>query len=442
MALPSEKHHTLPSSADAEIIIRCYNEEDWIVDCIRAIESQSLCPRLVTIVDNDSSDSTLMRANWIRKNTPLAVNVETFSNSKEGYRPGKILNHFCLRSSAKYVVCLSAHCVPATAQWLENLYKFIDRAEDIAAVYGKQIPTFKSDSRDSRDLYWTFGCEDKLSSVDPFFHNANSIIRTSVLRELPFREDIKNIEDRVWAKELLMLGQYKIGYSSKAIVFHEHGIHQAGKQKRAEQIVEITQKFVESDVKATLLDNMICIIPYKPKSNILTDDEAGNITKAIEIAQSAGFKPKSIVCSFANCIQPLSILQDLFPDVTIMTRNNLDSTNDPDMRTILNQISYECLSQGLLFRDILVLEPSYNNRSLDSIVSLIKKYNQSPNLVALFNAQLNVHVWHERRKSLIRIDSYENSRNKQEKLMFSPRGLGMILRASKLQDQGWLDGNA
>ena len=33
-----------------------------------------------------------------------------------------------------------------------------------------------------RDLLWTFGNEEKINKKDIFFHNANSIARTSILQ--------------------------------------------------------------------------------------------------------------------------------------------------------------------------------------------------------------------------------------------------------------------
>ena len=93
---------------DVEIIVRCYNEEDWIYDCIKAIEYQNYLPSLVTIVDNESTDSTALRAEWLAKNSSLTVQVERYTNSSEGYRPGKILNHFCLKS--KFIYTPSASC--------------------------------------------------------------------------------------------------------------------------------------------------------------------------------------------------------------------------------------------------------------------------------------------------------------------------------------------
>ena len=79
-------------------------------------------------------------------------------------------------ASGNIIVLLSAHCVPTNKSWLKNLIKPFDNS-NIVAVYGRQSPTSTSNNTDIRDLFITFGLDQKLQSKDPFFHNANSAIR-------------------------------------------------------------------------------------------------------------------------------------------------------------------------------------------------------------------------------------------------------------------------
>ena len=50
-----------------------------------------------------------------------------------------------------------------------------------------------------------------------------------------------------------------------------------------------------------------------------------------------------------------------------------------------------------------------------------------------------MHVWHETKNKLIRIDSFELKKDIQEKIIMSPRGLGMITSISNLRTSEWLD---
>ena len=51
------------------------------------------------------------------------------------------------------------------------------KIKNIAGCYGKQEPLDISNPNDVRDLYYLFGKDRKVQSKDPFFHNANSIIK-------------------------------------------------------------------------------------------------------------------------------------------------------------------------------------------------------------------------------------------------------------------------
>ena len=52
--------------------------------------------------------------------------------------------------------------------------------------------------------------------ADPFFHNANSIIKSEWLKPDLFNEDLSNIEDREWAAKIITKG--KIFYSARSSI--------------------------------------------------------------------------------------------------------------------------------------------------------------------------------------------------------------------------------
>ena len=60
----------------------------------------------------------------------------------------------------------------------------------------------------------------------------------------------------------------KIGYCSRAIVFMNMGFTNRAK-KRAEQIVEITEKYVENKPILETSGNMVCIIPIKLEDKLI-----------------------------------------------------------------------------------------------------------------------------------------------------------------------------
>ena len=116
---------------EVSIIIRTKNEERWISSCLQKIFEQSFKNFEVIIVDNYSSDKTLRKI----KN----YNIKKILKIKN-YTPGKSLNLGIKNSSGKYIVIISAHCLPKNNLWLEKLVKSIKSNKKIAGVYGRQEP--------------------------------------------------------------------------------------------------------------------------------------------------------------------------------------------------------------------------------------------------------------------------------------------------------------
>ena len=238
------------------IIIRTKDEEAWIESCLNSILSQSIKNVEIIIVDNYSQDNSLK----IFKKFGLKKIYKI-----KNYKPGKALNLGISRSTGDYIVCLSPHCIPKGQNWLKNLIKSLNR-NDIGAVYGRQLPMSYSSALDKRDLLTVFGLDKKIQIKDFFFHNANSAFRKSIWRKYHFDNEVSNVEDRLWAKNLIQK-KFKIIYEPKAAVYHWHGINQYGDTQRAENIVRILEEdkgFFEftNSIKITK-PKILSIIPIK-----------------------------------------------------------------------------------------------------------------------------------------------------------------------------------
>jgi rhamnosyltransferase len=215
------------------LVIRCRDEEDWIGHCLSAVFAQDGPDAEVVIVDSGSTDQTLA----IAATFPVARVV-----SLTEYLPGAALNRGVEATTGDLVVFLSAHCVPRDTSWLGHLVAGF--APEVAGVYGRQLPVAFSEATDFRDLIVTFGPEPRRQTRDCFFHNANSAIRRSVWDQTRFDETVPNIEDRLWAKQVLERG-FSLAYEPQAAVFHYHGIHHNQSVQRAESTLEVL-KMVES----------------------------------------------------------------------------------------------------------------------------------------------------------------------------------------------------
>jgi len=110
-----------------------------------------------------------------------------------------------------------------------------DQRGVVCGVYGRQLPLPETAPSDARDLWTTFRNERRVQTQDFFFHNANSAIRLSRWRKLPFDEELSGVEDRAWAK-LNLAENYEIVYEPNAAVYHYHGIHHGRNETRANRV--------------------------------------------------------------------------------------------------------------------------------------------------------------------------------------------------------------
>ena len=228
------------------IIIRGKNESRWLKILLKEIKKQTIKNYEIIFCDNNSSDNSL---EILKK-----YKVKKIIKFKK-YIPGQILNRAIKKSSGKYICILSAHCIPVNVKWLEEHLEQINKNENIAASFGKQIPMPGTSVQNLIDLDIIFKDQPILYNKDPYLNNANSIYKANILKKNLFDPKITNIEDRVWAKKMTNKG-FKIFYSAKASVFHSHGIHQHNhKSLRAENTYKIlVRKYKDVWKKCQFLD--------------------------------------------------------------------------------------------------------------------------------------------------------------------------------------------
>lgn len=246
------------------IIIRTKNEERWISHCLKAVFTQSHTNIEVVLVDNNSTDQTVRKA----ERYPVKV------ISIDAFLPGDAINKGIMASSGEIISVLSGHCVPTTKFWLENLIKDLSDSQ-IAGVYGRQEPLSFSSANDKRDLMLVFGLDKKVQSKDPFFHNANSAFLRETWLSFPFDDQVSNIEDRLWGHDVIAAGK-KIIYEPNASVFHWHGIHHNLDESRATKIVKIMESAGDlrsktiSEIDTNPKANAVAIIPIKGRSPVVS----------------------------------------------------------------------------------------------------------------------------------------------------------------------------
>ena len=238
------------------IILRTKNEERWITKCLKKIFEQSYKNFEIIIVDNNSTDNTLKRAQ--KYNIKSIIKIDKFY-------PGKAINLGISKSKGDLLVILSSHCIPVNNKWLSFLVSTILENEKYAGVYGRQEPMVFTEDNDKRDMLLLFGLDKKIQIKDTFFHNANSIIRKKVWKKFPFNSKITNIEDRLWGEKVIKKG-YKIVYEPLASVYHYHGVHQNNNKARLDNVVKIVNNNINQGTIDPKKLNIYAILPIRGES--------------------------------------------------------------------------------------------------------------------------------------------------------------------------------
>ena len=140
------------------VIVRSKNEENWIGDCLQSIRDQSYPNIEIILVDNMSTDKTVAKA--LEFDITL-VNIDKFL-------PGLAINDGIRARKGDLIVCISAHCIPTSETWLENLIEPLSD-EKIVGVYGRQLPMNFTSAVDKRDLAIVFGLDSRVQKKDGFF---------------------------------------------------------------------------------------------------------------------------------------------------------------------------------------------------------------------------------------------------------------------------------
>ncbi len=241
------------------VIIRTLDEERWIDACLRAVFDQDHPDIEVVLVDNRSTDRTL----------DIALGYPVVLEHIEEFRPGRALNQGVRASSGDVLVFISGHCVPVDAHWLSNLIAPLSDP-DVAGVYGRQEPLSYTSDLDKRDLLTVFGLDPKVQRRDPFFHNANSAMRRDVWDRFPFDEDVTNVEDRIWGRQVIEAG-LTIRYEPEASVYHWHGINHSANPRRARDVVRVIEQHVTPPVGPVPLDRLrvTAIVPIRGESRVV-----------------------------------------------------------------------------------------------------------------------------------------------------------------------------
>ena len=400
------------------IIIRTKNEDFWIGKCLNEIFNQKYKNFEVILVDNDSKDKTL---SIVKKNFPK---VKIINYKSKIFLPGKALNLGIKKSKGSLLAIISGHCIPKNENWLNNLVQNFKNS-DVIACYGRQEPSDISEPNDVRDLTYLFGLDKKIQIKDPFFHNANSMIRKSTWKKNQFDETIKHIEDRLWASLVLKNGK-KIIYEPNSSVIHFHGVGHHGNLKRVSTISKILKKS-KSKNKRKLI---VCIIPLnkpiKLNGKYLVEKIINDINKIKEISKifisttdkklGAKIKGKKII---------------------ILQRDKDLQKKFLGLEYVLSK-TYSRYIKKLKPSHVMVAEEIYLNRPKNFFQSIINNFDDNyESIVPIFKNNSN-NIWQKDDSGTMQplFKTSLPSEFVDHKIFEEAKGLGTLIKAETFENSG------
>lgn len=198
---------------ETSIIIRAFNEAEYIGDVLEAVDTQEYQDFEIILVDSGSTDGTLEIAEEY---------VDTIEFvSPQNFTFGYSCNVGCEAASGDYCSFLSAHAIPTDDQWLGNMIKNLSE-DDVAMTYSNQVGA-ETTKHSERRLFNELFPEKRRRQTPPDYwaNNASSAIKKNLWEEHQFNEYLTGHEDIEWAKHFMDQG-YVVVYEPEACIYHIH----------------------------------------------------------------------------------------------------------------------------------------------------------------------------------------------------------------------------
>lgn len=250
-------------SVSLSVVIPTLNAEKEIDALLKIIESQSLKPREVLIVDSSSKDETLSIASTYAFVRCIEVKRSKFNHGTT--------RDVALRSTSGDFVCfLTQDAVPATHRYLEFLITPMLQDASIALVSGRQLP--KADARRFEQLVRDFNYPDypivrgksdiARCGIKTFFaSDVCSAYRRSAYLECGGFSAVETSEDMLMATRFIASGM-RVAYNPNAQVYHSHNLTPAQQYARNKVIGRFLQEHASDLMGANEVDEGKRLVKY------------------------------------------------------------------------------------------------------------------------------------------------------------------------------------
>ncbi len=399
--------------------MRSRNEAFWIGKCLSQIYNQNYKKIEVILVDHQSTDNTI---NIVKKNYPR-VKIEKYKSKV--FFPGKALNLGIKVSKGSLIAMISAHCIPKNNNWISSLVKNFNNKK-VAGVYGRQEPLNISSPQNIRDLTYLFGLDKKIQTRDPFFHNANSMIKKSVWSKLKFSENVHHIEDRLWAEKILN-NKYKIIYEPMASVYHFHGVGHEHNPQRVNTISKMLKKKTATKMKRKI----VCLIPVRDPIKVNGQFVLKEILHDLLNVKSL---EKIFITSNSKSLQSINRNKKII----ILDRDKDLNKDFLGLEFVLTNVYKKYIKKKYNPTHILVLEEIYLNRPKNFINNLINSIDDNYHSIIPIVQNKSHNIWKKNNSGLMEplFKTSLPSDLVDYKIYQEIKGLGCIIESTSFEVSG------
>lgn len=200
------------------------NSGHYIKQCLRKICYQEFERDYKVFVGYEKSTDDTRK---ILEEYPL----EIYEIEPGKFHHARTRNEMIDKANSDYIVLISDDVVPKEKDWLTKMWRIISRRNDVAGVFGKELP--KEDSTPMEAFYKRYNYPDSsfmltrenldsISEHKNYFTLTNTIIRKDVWENHRFNMDIlTGGPEKDWALKVVLNG-YKIIYDPSFPVYHSH----------------------------------------------------------------------------------------------------------------------------------------------------------------------------------------------------------------------------
>jgi GT2 family glycosyltransferase len=198
---------------------------ELLMDTLRALETQTLPPQEVLVVDSSPGDGIARVIERYASTSPPGgeLTIRHMRMDWASFSYPRALNLGVQAAQCEVVVSLSGDATPANGEWLEKLVAPL-RDPQVAGAFSRQVarPGSRLVWAERFRLWWRYRSQaTAVRRADPIFSNASSAFRWDLAVRFPFDESLAELEDYAWARTMQREG-YGIAYVGESQVYHSH----------------------------------------------------------------------------------------------------------------------------------------------------------------------------------------------------------------------------